>query len=133
MSARKIIYKDGSWFPMLNHIGDLLGKLSAPELRMYIALCIRGRGRARHLAFSNVELMKKARLNKDSLPIAREGLVKHELIRVTVEEKRKETYEYEILSPTVPITLNQADETPGNQEVLTAVPIPHDVLFRPSW
>jgi hypothetical protein len=117
---RKIIYKDGTWFPMLNHIGDLLGKLSAPELRLYIALCARGRGRARTVELSNVDVMQRAALDKDSLRPARDGLVSHGLIRAEPVDKRREHYSYEISGPAAPVV----DEIHLRPQL-----IPREVLF----
>jgi hypothetical protein len=117
---RPIIFK--SWCPVQDHIEPLLPELTLSELRLYMALSFRSRGRARTTEFKNRDLMRMAGLTKNTLPSAKQGLIERGLIDATKEGK--ETYRYEILE-----RLCDSKPTAALDLEVWAVPIPHDVLF----
>jgi hypothetical protein len=130
MRNRKIIYK--SWFPTPIHIGKFLNKLKAPELRLYIALSMVGRGTTRTIEISNNDLKKLANLTDDSLPNARKALTEtHRLITAYPADKRKEIYFYEL------VEFDWLKEVPApgaalavSRDEFVMVPVPREVLFR---
>jgi hypothetical protein len=110
-SNRPLIYKPGTWFPIPNNVGNLLTALSHKELVLYIALCARGRGRARTVTFSNADIMRVAGITREkTFRAARAALRdKHKVIEFTKADNEGIVYDYEIF------------DTPGLRPDLSAL------------
>jgi hypothetical protein len=123
---RHIIYQ--SWFPTPSHLKNVLGKLTAPELRLYVALCLSSRGLARFVNITNEELKTVANLNDDSLPAAGKGLETRGLISAIPLDKRRESYRYDIHDK--PLRLSN-DRPPRDANAVSGlVRVPTEVVFR---
>ncbi len=115
---------------MQKHIVKYLGKLSAPELRVLLALLSIGRGRARTVTVRNADLKRIAAVDSESLPRARKGLVEKGLILTT--KAGKEFFDYELVecAPEPAAPTQTASQVPLWDEEISITPIPQEVLFR---
>jgi hypothetical protein len=97
MSKRTVIFPP-DWSAMPGDIDELLTRLNPLELRLYIRLLRLSRGFVKEIEADNVDLMTTAKLDRNSLPSARGGLVDKGVITAR-PVFRRERYVYRLLLP----------------------------------
>lgn len=126
MSTGRVVFSPG-WSPLPGDIDELLTRLNPLELRLYVRLVRMTRGRVKAIEADNADLMKTAKLDRNSLPSARGGLVDKGVITAR-PVFRRERYAYRLLSPWTPPDAEHPDAEQSNSITVDGVTVTTTII-----